>query len=318
MSESTVIGQADIQGENPADNPATREEFGIRNDSGGNDPFITLRDSLPENYREHPAITRHENLESLAKEYLNQSTLIGRKGVILPKEGDPDDQSRFYEALGRPASPEDYKLPEGMERPETVDEGFTMRMIQQMHEAGLTQQQFEKIMPAYLQEAETAQQQFEAQNQAHTQEALAALESEFGQTMQPKMNLAERAIEHLFGDNAETILNARGPDGRLLGNNPNFIKALMQVGEQFGEDTLTGGTGGQATQTPGAMTPDEAVKERDRLMADSEFTQMLWDAKHPGHDAAVKKLDEVYYYMQGQGALSQVEVGMPGGARGTR
>ena len=68
------------------------------------------RDGLSDDLRNHPGLQKYEDVGALAKGFLSQSELVGRKGVILPKEGDAEDRQRFYSELGRPESVEGYDL----------------------------------------------------------------------------------------------------------------------------------------------------------------------------------------------------------------
>jgi len=70
-------------------------------------------------------------------------------------------------------------------------------------------------------------------------------------------------------------------NGNLLGNDPQFIKALSSLAENFSEDNMT-------AENDLTMTPDDAQREIEKLTAPGT---PYWDKKHPGHQAAV---DEVF------------------------
>jgi len=148
--------------------------------AGIEENFSSLLSSLPEELRGNVNIGRHKNFESLAKEYAGSQALIGKKGVILPGE-DQADIARFLKELGRPDSPADYDRkdftpPESINWSEQIEEKLTGLL----HASGVTQGQFEKLIPGY---AALQEQEYEAMQQAvtaHQQEQVALLKSELG------------------------------------------------------------------------------------------------------------------------------------------
>ena len=75
-------------------------------------------------------------------------------------------------------------------------------------------------------------------------------------------------------------------DGSLLGNNPQFIRALNNLASNFSEDSIT------ADQTSsGAMTPQEAKSEIAKLQMPGTA---YWDKLNPNHQQAVEDVANLY------------------------
>jgi hypothetical protein len=248
--------------------------------------------SLPEDIRENPAITRHKDVSSLAKEYVNLQSVVGRKGVVLPKEGDEQDAARFWKELGWPEKPDEYgvneiPVPEGL----PWDADFAQLMLSEMHKAHLTKEQARAVFQSYLQhDADRWSKHLVAQEQAAGQTAQ-MLRKEWGIAYNQNISLAGKTFASVFGSDFPDIDQVVLADGRRLGDDPRFLKAMLVIGRKLGEDSLlvSSGTGSERI-----MSPDEAKAEYDKLMADADFRKDLYDKHSPGHAAAVQRQDALF------------------------
>ena len=68
-------------------------------------------------------------------------------------------------------------------------------------------------------------------------------------------------------------------------------------------------TADHTMRMPGSMTPDEAVAEKERLLGDTEFNEAYFNPSDPGHKAAQARMDELYAYAGGKGAITSAQVG---------
>ena len=92
-----------------------------------------FRASLPEDLREHSALQPIQDVENLAKAYVNASSMIGRDKVVIPAENSsPDDWNEVYGRLGRPDEPAGYQLDAG----EGADENMVGWFQQAAHDIG--------------------------------------------------------------------------------------------------------------------------------------------------------------------------------------
>ena len=72
-----------------------------------------------------------------------------------------------------------------------------------------------------------------------------------------------------------------------MGNHPGFIKALANMSEKFSEDNISAGQ-----ENTSAITPQEAQREIDKIMFDK--THAYHNKEHPGHEAAVKEMTDLF------------------------
>lgn len=250
------------------------------------------RTALPDDIRDHPDIARHEDIASLVKEHVNAQSLIGRKGVILPKEGDAADQARFFNELGRPESADAYDLgefapPEGLGWDNELQSG----MLSAFHDAGLSNAQVQKAMNSYAELSANAVSQMQEQVEASRNNNEAALRREYGHAYEARLNLASRAVQQFGGDGAADLLQSRLADGSALGDNPAFIRLLVNAAENLGEDVLQSDS---TLSGASSHTPASAQQEIAKLYADPEFMAGYQDNHHPSHKEAVAQIQRLY------------------------
>ena len=97
--------------------------------------------------------------------------------------------------------------------------------------------------------------------------------------------MAGTALHHITGGNPESLAEILS-DGTMLGNNPDFIRLMAQVGSQMQERGLIDGEAVNSL----AMTPDEAQQRLSQLMADPEKSAILFSQDfHPAKAELVKR-----------------------------
>ncbi len=234
--------------------------------------------------KNNPTVTRHENVESLAKELVNAQDLIGRKGVIKPGEdADPSLWEKYYTDLGRPATPGEYKL-EGFARPEGVGwdvEAIEKPMLDVMHKLGLTESQVTGTFSAFADIQKGGAQKTTEQVNAMVDRTEADLKSEWGLAYDAKVDLATRAANTMVKGGLEALSGVLLADGTNLGNNPTMIRLLADVGELRQEAGLVGEMNGHLK----TLTPGEADGAYNQHVA--KFRDALLDASHVDHKFAV-------------------------------
>lgn len=260
---------------------------------GGNGEWGTQISSLPSELRDNPHISKHIDLASLAKDHVNAQGMIGRKGVVLPNTEDISDVGRFLTELGRPETPSDYVRPEGQESEALgVTADFRDNIDSILHEAGLTQEQYNRIVPGWAELVDRQQDALIEGHQRNAVEQIESLKQEFGAAYGPKMAAGERALVSVFGDQANDILDIQLSDGTLLGNNSDFVRGLIRMGEDhYVDDGLVDTRG---VRVGGPMTPETAKAEIEKLMATSDFTDQYFDKNHAGHKEANSKMEGLY------------------------
>lgn len=239
-------------------------------------------DSLPEDLRGNPNITKYKSLEDFGKGHLNAVSKLGEKGVIIPKDDAPkEDIERFYNTIGRPEKPEGYKLESvGNLHPEVkVTPEFEGSFRKMMHEIGVPNKQANSIYKTYLSQISNAMNMRDAQMKEQMEKAHNELLNEWGKDFDTNKLMAKRVVEKFGG---KETLEAFGE----LGNNPKVLKFLAKVGKKFSEDSFS--TVGGVDLTADASSAKSKIKA---IMADKSHP--YWN-DGPGHHEAVEEVTRLY------------------------
>ena len=200
------------------------------------------------------------NVAQLAKEFGHAKTLIGRQGkgiMPLAKDAGPTEKAAYFEALGRPKMPDDYKIvaPEGME--EVFSPDALKDSMQAMHGLGLTQEQAQGMVANDAKRVQDAMTQRDAAQKAAYEEGVKTLKAEWGDAYEQKMHQADSVIAQAVPADKKDELLER------WGNDLDLVRALSKMGELLLEDTMAdaGGAGQRA------MTPDDLENKAKELVA---------------------------------------------------
>lgn len=198
--------------------------------------------------------------------------------VVLPANDDPNEWGQVWSKLGRPESPDGYKLPV----PEGVDANYAKVMAEAMHKAGIPLKQAQAI-------AEANNAFFAAQLEAQGASTTAQLEAEhaqlrkdWGSEFDLRRELAKRAAVNLGLDESaiDTLEKSAGFTKTL--------KALAKVGDLLREH----GAEGLGEMGSFGKTPEGAKVERSQLLADKEWREraMIPNSREWAH---LQKLDQI-------------------------
>ena len=234
------------------------------------------RSEIPEEIKTHKSLETIQDIGSLAKSYVNAQSMIGADKVAIPgKHATDDDWSVVYDRLGRPAKPEDYDLSSSLKEGEQADQTMLDWFGNTAHKAGLTPKQAQLLMSEFNDMNNSRFSLDENQISSEVEKAKLELQKEYGPAFEDRMKVGNGVLSQ-FG-NAD-IAEIQLSDGRRLGDHPEVIKLMVNVGkfisEKIGEDSLEG------VKTSGAIGPDEiGNKVREFTATNSPY----WDAKHPEH-----------------------------------
>jgi hypothetical protein len=231
---------------------------------------------------------RIADVPALAKSFLETKELVGRKGIILPKDDDAGDLARFRTEIGVPDSAEDYTLgdfapPEGLPWSETLQTS----MLAKLHEIGIPNGQIREILDSY---AEVTHGEYQGMLEATSkgyEQGTAKLKQDLGADYDASLALSKRAFKSASGDQHDVLSHLVLSDGTHLGDNPAFVRTFMNVGKQFAEHGLLGEKVGGGGFT---KTPDQAKEE----IAVLEANPGLYNADHPEHAILVARKNELY------------------------
>jgi len=183
--------------------------------------------SLKGKYQTHDATKQFESVTDLFERYLNMQA------------PDPDaSQERwdaYYNAMGRPESPDDYELPQVSEQMPNGEE-FSNWFREWAHSVGLSNRQARQAFEKFGQRAD---QSLEAARKAETErkvEGMEKLRGEWGDKYDGRLELANRTYQSLTSEEARTELAQLN-----LLENPAIIKMFADLGDLVSEDALPGG-----------------------------------------------------------------------------
>ena len=251
-------------------------------------PAASWRDG----FENHPALSDfpdapEEALQEVAKSFLATKEMVGRRGVILPKEGDDTDQSRFFNELGRPETADGYEL-SGFEPPEGLpwDDGMQSEMLSVLHDAGLNNSQVMKVLSGYAEKQVGQYSELKGLVERNREEALTDLRTELGTNFDSSISLSKQAFRSAAGERFEEVAGLALADGTMLGDHPAIIRTFINIGKQYAEHGIAGDKGGVSF----TKSPETAQQE----IAEIEGNPALYDADSPEHAMLVSKRDDLY------------------------
>lgn len=210
------------------------------------------------------AISSYSNLEKLLG-----ADKAGR-GLVLPKEdADASEWGKVYDRLGRPTTPDGYKLPV----PDGDTGEFAKVAAGKFHELGLTARQAEQLADWYNQQAGGMQQQSTQQLLVQSEQEMAALEGEWGQEYDANIEASRRAVREFGFNQDELDAMERG-----LGT-ANMMKKFAEIGKRLGESQFVEGKNSGNF----GMSPEAARVRISALKQDPD-----WTAKYLGGNADAK------------------------------
>lgn len=240
---------------------------------------------LDEEYRQDPSITKYKTPNDMAKGLKNLVGKLGADKIVAPKEDWGQEQwDEFYNAAGRPAAPDGYKITE-VEAPEGMKQGIeTEKFMEIVHKRGLSQEQADGL---YQDMFEIQKDRYDEAMKANTEAMESAenvLRKEWGAAFEKNVKLSEKTFMALANDAAKAKAEKEG-----WGNDPDMIRLFADIGRERSEDNL-----GDGKAIDGVLTPDEAKAKMDAIkgaaMADPLHPYV--NKQHPEHDALVAQMDD--------------------------
>ena len=187
------------------------------------------------------------NVEMLAKSYHGLEQLLGKKAQALIPPSDkstPEELAEWRKALGVPETADGYelrapdKLPDGV----TWDDATAKKVAEIAHKHHIPAAAIKDLLAFDLERqagrAALDTETLKAMAETEHKEALADLKKTFGDKMDTKIALAQRAVATVGGD----------PNSRGF-SDPAVVKVLVGLAEKLSDDTLV--AAGQATPQSG-------------------------------------------------------------------
>lgn len=182
--------------------------------------------------------------------YRNLEKLVGSEKLPLPRdEADREGYERVFKALGRPDTPDGYKL----DAAAGSDPAFAGEAAKWLHEAGLSTRQASALAERWNGYAASAQAQAAKAAEVRSAQEFGELKSEWGQRFDANLELGRRAARQFGLEQADLAGMEQALGTRRM------LTMLNRIGSGLAEDSFEGG---DARGTSFRMSPEAA---RDRI-----------------------------------------------------
>jgi len=239
----------------------------------------TWKDSISQEFREDPNISKFTEIDALAKSYINATRMIGQDKVAVPNQNSTDDQwSEVYDKLGRPESPDKYKLDVKSEVV-PLDDGTIKSFAENAHKLGLNNKQAQGILEYYKNSMESSEQQARIDTETAQANAEAELRKEWGRSFDENLKKAAGVAK---ANMDEKILNMELKDGTRLGDHPSVIKGFANIANLMSEDKMIG------TAEENSTSGRDYQSEISSIVNDRDGP--YWNKAHPEHDKVVQQV----------------------------
>jgi hypothetical protein len=237
------------------------------------------KETISEEFRNDPNISKFTEIDALAKSYINATRMIGQDKVAVPNENSTEDQwNEVYGKLGRPESPDKYKL-EVKSDVVPLDEGAVKSFAENAHKLGLNNKQAQGILEYYKNSMEGSAQQARVNTETAQANAEAELRKEWGRSYEDNIKKAGAVAKaNMSGD----ILNLELKDGTRIGDHPDVIKGFANIANLLSEDKLIG------TESENVDRGTDYEAEISKIVNDRAGP--YWNKGHPDHDKVVQQV----------------------------
>lgn len=240
---------------------------------------VSWKSSISEEYRTNPNIEKFTEIDSLAKSYINAVSMIGSDKIPLPGKTATDEQwNEVYNKLGRPESPDKYKL-EFKTDVAPIDENAIKGFAENAHKLGLNNKQAQGILEFYKSTIEQSVKEQNVTMESAQANATNELRKEWGRSFDENLQRAASVAKtYLEPELLDTPLR----DGTRLGDNPKIIKAFANIAKVMSEDKILG------TENSSINQPRDIEKEISDLTSDRKGA--YWNRSHPSHIKVVNQV----------------------------
>lgn len=217
----------------------------------------------------------------LATGYKNLEKLLGSEKLPMPKGADDKDGwARVYDALGRPKTAEDYKLPV----PEGDPGEFAKAASAKFHELGISAQQAQGLAEWWNGQQSGQVEQLQQQSAQKAEADIQSLRSEWGKAYDENLELGRRAAREfgLDGGKLSAIEQGLGTKGML--------EFMAKIGRGLTEHTFEGGN----TTKGFGMTP-EAAQQRIAALRNDQAWSTKYISGGADEQAEMKRLMSIAY-----------------------
>lgn len=227
-------------------------------------PAFSWKTQLAADYANSPTMKKFEDTKEgfneAVKSHLLLEKLLGYEKVPIPKgKDDTVAWELFNKAMGIPAKPEGYALPD-VEMPDSM-KGMHFdkaKFAQVVHQHKLTPEAAKGLWGAYTEINKQAYAQAMKDHQERMTGLINQMKGEWGDAYQSKVELGQMVINKFSSDQETNDFITS-----TLVTDPRGIKFLAMIGDQFAENKI-----GEFKYQRHSLTPDEAQNEWDAIKRD--------------------------------------------------
>lgn len=246
-----ALGDQSVAGDQQPGDKADADAQDKTNDADKIETDSASGKDIPDNWRELAAgddedtlklLKRYGSLRNVAKALREKDTFI-RSGKLKQSMPDPSDEKALAEwrkSEGVPDDPTGYKLPESVTKRMTdEDKPLIASFTEFAHGKNARPDVVEIASEWYFEALEKMQAEREGADKEASSSAEDALRETWGNgSYKGNLTLAQRYGETIPGLGVD-LFEFRGKDGRRLGDKPEFIEWLSDMGrEKFGDVTF--------------------------------------------------------------------------------
>jgi hypothetical protein len=237
------------------------------------------KETISEEFRNDPNIAKFTEIDALAKSYINATRMIGSDKVAVPNQNSTDDQwNEVYSKLGRPESPDQYKL-EAKSDVVPIEESAVKQFAENAHKLGLNNKQAQGILEFYKNSMEQTAQQTQVDVETAQAQSQQLLRQEWGKSYDANL---QKAASVAKANMDAKILDMQLKDGTRLGDHPSVIKGFANIANLLSEDKLVG------TESENVNQGVDYQAEISKIVNDREGP--YWNKGHPDHDKIVQQV----------------------------
>ena len=237
------------------------------------------KETISEEFRSDPNIAKFTEIDALAKSYINATRMIGQDKVAVPNNNSTEDQwNEVYNKLGRPESPDKYKLETNSEIV-PFDESAIKSFTENAYKLGLNNKQAQGILEFYKNSMEGSLQQSRIDMETAQANAEQQLRQEWGRAYEDNIKKAGAiAKANISAD----VLDMQLQDGTRLGDHPDIIKGFAKIASMMSEDKIV------STESENVDQGKDIESEISSIVNDKNSP--YWNKGHPDHDKIVQQV----------------------------
>jgi hypothetical protein len=233
----------------------------------------------------HKVAERYNSPSDMAKAVSDFRKQVSAAIRLPGKDANAEEMADFRKKLGVPDDSTGYKFA----RPEVVDEesfkseDFQARLAEyaeKFHSKHLSSEQANGVMEMFLETELANREAVIAADAAYAAESMAALKKEWpGDEYERNTIAASRAAEAFLGEDYSSAKQIESKDGRLILDNPAFVKAFAKIGREMGEDRLGPTLSETDKGTIQDQIRDASAKKFESLSRGDKKGAADWDQK---------------------------------------